>query len=47
MHFLLINGMRTLEIRMERHCHNATEIANYLEAHAAVAKVNYRFTLAS
>jgi methionine-gamma-lyase len=26
--FLLINGMRTLEIRMERHCHNATEISN-------------------
>ena len=39
--FLLINGMRTLEIRMERHCHNATEIANYLETHEAVAKVNY------
>lgn len=39
--FLLINGMRTLEIRMERHCHNATEIANYLEGHAAVANVNY------
>ena len=39
--FLLINGMRTLEVRMERHCHNATEIANYLEAHTAVAKANY------
>jgi methionine-gamma-lyase len=39
--FLLINGMRTLEIRMERHCHNATEIASYLEGHAAVANVNY------
>jgi methionine-gamma-lyase len=39
--FLLINGMRTLEIRMERHCHNATDVAGYLETHAAVAKVNY------
>ena len=39
--FLLINGMRTLEVRMERHCHNATEVASYLETHAAVAKVNY------
>jgi methionine-gamma-lyase len=39
--FLLINGMRTLEVRMERHCHNATEVANYLGGHAAVAKVNY------
>jgi methionine-gamma-lyase len=39
--FLLINGMRTLEVRMERHCHNAIEIANYLESHPAVASVNY------
>jgi methionine-gamma-lyase len=39
--FLLINGMRTLEVRMERHCHNATEVANFLDRHAAVAKVNY------
>lgn len=39
--FLLINGMRTLELRMERHCHNAMEVANYLDGHAAVAKVNY------
>ncbi|HEY1199949.1 MAG TPA: PLP-dependent aspartate aminotransferase family protein, partial [Niastella sp.] len=39
--FLLINGMRTLEVRMERHCHNAAEVANYLEGHSAVAKVNY------
>lgn len=39
--FLLIQGMKTLEVRMERHCHNAMEVANYLETHAAVAKVNY------
>jgi methionine-gamma-lyase len=39
--FLLINGMRTLELRMERHCQNAMEVANFLEGHAAVAKVNY------
>ena len=39
--FLLINGMKTLEIRMERHCHNAMEVANFLKSHAAVAKVNY------
>ena len=25
--FLLVNGMKTLEIRMERHCHNAMEVA--------------------
>ncbi len=39
--FLLIQGMKTLELRMERHCHNAMEVAHYLESHAAVAKVNY------
>jgi methionine-gamma-lyase len=39
--FLLIQGMKTLELRMERHCHNAMEVANYLETHPAVATVNY------
>lgn len=39
--FLLIQGIKTLEVRMERHCHNAMEVANYLESHTAVAKVNY------
>ncbi len=39
--FLLIQGIKTLEIRMERHCHNAMEVAGFLEQHDAVAKVNY------
>jgi len=39
--FLLINGMKTLEIRMERHCQNAMETAHFLNNHPAVAKVNY------
>jgi methionine-gamma-lyase len=39
--FLLINGMKTLEVRMDRHCHNAMEVAGFLDGHAAVAKVNY------
>ncbi|MBN8674808.1 MAG: PLP-dependent transferase [Chitinophagales bacterium] len=39
--FLLIQGMKTLEVRMERHCHNAMEVAAFLENHPAVAKVNY------
>ena len=39
--FLLINGIKTLELRMDRHCHNAMEVAHYLEQHPAVAKVNY------
>ncbi len=29
--FLLNQGMKTLELRMERHCHNAMEVANFLE----------------
>lgn len=39
--FVLIQGLKTLEVRMERHCHNAFEVANYLDVHPAVAKVNY------
>lgn len=39
--FLLIQGIKTLEVRMERHCHNAMEVAGFLEDHPAVAKVNY------
>ena len=39
--FLLINGIKTLEVRMERHCHNAMEVAHFLENHTAVAHVNY------
>jgi methionine-gamma-lyase len=39
--FLLVNGMKTLELRMERHCHNALEVASFLESKAAVARVNY------
>lgn len=39
--FLLIVGMKTLEVRMERHCRNAMEVASFLEGHSRVAKVNY------
>jgi len=39
--FLLIVGIKTLELRMERHCHNATEVADYLVLHPQVARVNY------
>ena len=39
--FLLSLGMKTLEIRMDRHCSNAMEVAHFLEKHAAVKKVNY------
>lgn len=39
--FLLISGMKTLEVRMDRHCQNAQEVALFLSQHPAVAKVNY------
>jgi len=39
--FLLNNGMKTLEVRMERHCQNAMEIAKFLEDNSSVVKVNY------
>ncbi len=39
--FLLTQGLKTLELRMERHCHNAMEVAGFLEQHPAIEKVNY------
>jgi methionine-gamma-lyase len=39
--FVLINGLKTLHIRMDRHCSNAVEVAKFLASHKAVAKVNY------
>ena len=39
--FLLINGMKTLEVRMERHCHNAMKVAHFLDQHPSIDKVNY------
>jgi methionine-gamma-lyase len=39
--FLLITGMKTLELRMDRHCNNAMQVATFLKTHAAVAQVNY------
>lgn len=39
--FLIIRGMKTLEIRMERHCKNAIKVAKFLESHPAVDKVYY------
>lgn len=39
--FLLSQGMKTLELRMDRHCSNAMQVAHFLETHAAIEKVNY------
>ncbi len=39
--FLLTTGMKTLSVRMERHCSNAMTVAQFLAQHPAIAKVNY------
>lgn len=39
--YMLAQGLKTLEVRMQRHCHNAMEVAGFLEQHTAVNKVNY------
>lgn len=39
--FLIARGMKTLHIRMERHCENAMEVAKFLRQHPAVKKVVY------
>ncbi len=39
--FLIARGLKTLDIRMERHCGNAMKVARFLHDHPAVAKVYY------
>lgn len=39
--WLINNGLKTLELRMDRHCNNALAVANYLESHEKVSKVNH------
>ena len=39
--FLILRGLKTLEIRMERHCANARAVAAYLAGHPAVERVFY------
>jgi len=38
---LILRGLKTLELRMERHSQSAMEVARVLEAHPAVTKVFY------
>tara|TARA_R100000935_G_C2824197_1_gene161408 strand:- start:325 stop:1401 length:1077 start_codon:yes stop_codon:yes gene_type:complete len=37
--FLVLRGIKTLHIRMQRHCENGKAIAEYLKAHAKIEKV--------
>jgi O-acetylhomoserine (thiol)-lyase len=39
--FALLQGIETLSLRMERHCHNAQKVAEWLANHPQVADVNY------
>ncbi|MBX2892522.1 MAG: aminotransferase class I/II-fold pyridoxal phosphate-dependent enzyme [Saprospiraceae bacterium] len=39
--WLTHNGLKTLALRMERHCSNALALAEFLEKHPAVERVNY------
>jgi len=39
--FLTLRGIKTLALRMERHCSNALEIAQFLEQHPAIERVRY------
>jgi cystathionine beta-lyase/cystathionine gamma-synthase len=37
--FLVLRGIKTLHVRMQRHCENGRTIANFLRKHSSVAKV--------
>jgi cystathionine beta-lyase/cystathionine gamma-synthase len=39
--FLALRGVKTLALRMERHCSNALELASWLEKHPKVSRVIY------
>ena len=39
--FLILQGIQTLPLRMQRHCENALAVANYLKNHARVDWVNF------
>lgn len=39
--YLLVRGIKTLGVRMERHCSNAAAVADFLSSHVAVERVFY------
>lgn len=39
--WILLQGIETLPVRMQRHCSNATKVAEYLKSHPAVAWVRH------
>ena len=45
--FLILQGIQTLHVRMDRHCENTQKLAEYLEAHDSVEWVKYGGLLSS
>jgi len=39
--FLILRGLKTLPLRMARHCENARGVVDYLREHAQIAKIHY------
>jgi cystathionine gamma-lyase len=39
--FLILRGIKTLALRMERHCQNALQISKFLEGHPKIERVFY------
>lgn len=39
--WLILRGLKTLPLRMERHCENAARVTEWLETHPGIAKVHY------
>ena len=39
--WLLLRGLKTLHVRMDRHCENAMQVARFLESHERVERVYY------
>jgi len=39
--WLVVRGLKTLGLRMERHCQNARQVAEFLEKHPKISKVHY------
>lgn len=39
--FLILRGLKTLGLRVRQHCHNAMEVARFLQGHPAIQRVFY------
>ena len=45
--FLILQGIQTLHVRMDRHCENTQKLAEYLDTHKSIEWVNYGGLLSS